>query len=94
MSIKEAIGISFLFVIISGFVVECLRMTMQFWDSGNWGKLALGIFATLAFFALLVGLVKVLFDSKGKKEEQLTEEERREIRSRPSRGKKTGKDIQ
>ena len=60
-----------LLLAVSGLVLYVGKLTLDKWDSEEWGLMALGVFATLGFFSLMVALVKGLIEHKNSANDDL-----------------------
>jgi Zn-dependent protease with chaperone function len=58
------VGETLVILIVSGIVWYFLRLALDKWNAEEWGLVALGAFAALGVFALLVYLVNLLFSHK------------------------------
>ena len=59
----SAIGGAIIVLLVSGVVLYIGKLTLDKWDTQEWGLMVLGIFATLLFFSFLVAMVKSLIES-------------------------------
>jgi hypothetical protein len=57
---------AFIVLAISGVVIYFGKLTLDKWDAGAWALMALGVAATLFFFAILVSAVKKLGEPEDK----------------------------
>ena len=64
MSKNFRIGETFLILVVSAIVLLFGKMTLDKWDAEEWGLMALGIFATLGSFTVMVGIVTMMLNRR------------------------------